>query len=267
MTLNDLLLARITPLPQHLPAALTSLRIEVAFTPEAIRRGVPAQVIEGVDARLQDAAPLFRAGFAASSFGLGGRAEFAVRVPSGGYVITASGIDHSPLQLQILLRLIVAENQTPPGAYQRLLAALDGDEQAARDAFFPLDFLKDVAAVTVSADGDGAAVFTMDPPALRDDLTSLAARISTDGEAQSFSLPQGTSLDEAVENGFLSLQNAGIFRTDVASTGPEPELFLQNDAGTALIVDGWSDDPAYLAEMLWVLARGQTGSIQLLDAG
>ncbi|MDO5622975.1 MAG: hypothetical protein Q4G24_16130 [Paracoccus sp. (in: a-proteobacteria)] len=266
MTLTDLLLTRFLPRMPELPFSISRARIEVAFTLEAIARGVPSEVIEGVGARLEDVISLFRAGYAATAFGSGQQMQLTLHTQADGYTIDIADAAHSHLLVQILLRLVVAESQTPPGAYNRLLAALDGDEEAAREAYTPLDFLADTRHVTVTAEGDGTMNFMLAPPLIRSDLTTLIGEVSSkDDESQVFTMPRGAWLDEDIEDGFLSLQNSGVFSEDTTVSGPEPEIFITED-GT-LRADGWSDDPAYLAELIWVIAQGQIGMVRRLGEG
>ncbi|MDO5657435.1 MAG: hypothetical protein Q4G36_03810 [Paracoccus sp. (in: a-proteobacteria)] len=266
MKLTDLLLTRLSPQMPELPVSISRARIKVSFTAEAIARGVPAQVMEGIGARLGDATALFRAGYAATAFGLGQHVQLTLRAQTDGYMIDVADAVHSQLLVQIMLRLAAAEGQTPFSAYDRLLAAVDGDEAAAQEAYFPLNFLADTHAVTVTAEGEGAKEFTLAPPLTRPDLAALIGEISSkDAQLQLFTMPSGTSLEEEVENGFLSLQNSGVFGRDIAVSEPEPEIFITGEDRFG--VDGWSDDPAYLAELLWVLARGKLALVGLLDGG
>lgn len=267
MTFDDLLKPHLPGLPAILPAEIRQATILVRHSPDAVSRGIPTRVAEAVEERLRDALPLLRAGYAAVAPGSGRELLLNVLPSQDGYAIEIADAAHTPLLAQILFRLLIAENQTPPDAWQRLLAALDGDEAAAKDAFAPLDFVNDVATLRFEAQGVGQQDFTLTPAVLRSELAGIVEQLSAKGERQAFLLPAAAVLDEDQENGFLSLQNARIFSRDLdRRAGDEPEIFLEGDAASSILVaEGWTEDPIWLAELLWTLARGEIAPVRRAD--
>lgn len=255
-------------LPSEVPAVTTGLQITLRHSDAAILRGVPDRVAEAVGDRLADALPLLRAGYGAVAPDAGAGLDATVAVRADGLTVTLTRAAHHPLLVQLVLRLVLAESQTPPGAWQRLLSALDGDEEAAREAFEPLAH-DDIAALSLVVEGDGTGhdprPFAPLDVWLHPELVLLAADIARQVAADSededgalyIPLPPGAALGEAIENGFLSLQNARVFSAsaDASDPLPEPELYVVGQPPN-LVVQGWADDPAWLAELVRVLVQG-----------
>jgi hypothetical protein len=246
-----------------LPRTITDLKIEVAHTPVAIDRGVPARLKEDIADILKAIGPLFAAGFS----GMGASSTFKLKLggDAQGVRITISGANHTPMLVTLMLRLIEVFSQTPAGAYEYLLDMLDGDEEEAKAAFNPLSFVADVASVTVTAPGEPRDPYTVAAPSLRPDLAPLVAAINVEDDRQIFNVPRNAQYDDALDHGFMTLLGHGVFRPlrDDSSMVEEPEIFIQPaDRAAQVVVDGWNDDPLYLAELLRVIAGGQAGNVQ-----
>ncbi len=247
-----------------LPVTITDLVIEVRHSQVGIERGLPAQLKDDVGETLRAIGPLLAAGFA----GGGPSSTFKLKLggDASGIRITISGAGHTALLPYILLRMIEAQCQTPAGAYEYLLDLLDGDEDAAKEAFSPLDVTADIAAVVVTAPGEPRFPFSITKPPMRPDLPPLTATINIEDDRQVFAVPSADLWTDAVEHGFLTLLGLGVFVpfTDLPHGDGEPQIFTQGNAGPGaqIIVDDWSDDPAFLAELLRVVAGGDPGAVR-----
>lgn len=176
---------------------------------------------------------------------------------------------HSPMLAWLLVRLVEHESQTPPNAFEWLVARIG--EEDAREVFDPLDVARDVESITVSAVGTGSTSHIIDLAQLPSapELESLAEIIEQeDEENMAFFMPSDAHMDEDAENGFLVLQNAGIFRRleNAFDDTEEPELWLRTISGVLeMAVEGWTDEPLFLVEYLRLVAGGSLDGIALVD--
>lgn len=168
----------------------------------------------------------------------------------------------------LLVRLLESESQTPPDAFERLVALIG--EEDAREAFDPLDMVRDVERITVRASGKGPTGHVIDPAQLPQcpELDPLVQVIDAEAEAMGFVMPPDARMTTAVENGFLVLQNAGIYRplATAFDDAGEPEIWLRRrEGGRELAVENWTDEPIFLAEYMRVIAGGSIEGIAPLD--
>ncbi|EHM00335.1 hypothetical protein HMPREF9946_02687 [Acetobacteraceae bacterium AT-5844] len=265
----ETLAARLQITRGGVPARLTVLSIDLRHTAEAVAKGRPDRLAGELEATFETIRPLFAAGFAGAPGAETGDIRFSVTPDAGGLRIAVTHAGHGPLLVWLLIRAIEAQAQTPPGAFERLLTLLDGDKEAARRMFDPLDFAADIARITVEAVGEPLHALELSRPPLRPDLAPIAAQIEPGRDPLRFAVPEDASLDEAVEHGFLTLLDLGVFShpslppPDVG----EAELHLHRlPGGAEFVVTGWADEPCFLAELLHVIADGEPASVRAMAA-
>ena len=240
----------------NVPAVISAARIAVVYHDHAVARGVVERLQDDLSHILQQAQPLFKAGFAATDPVAGQAIAVSVGGQAGQLIITVKDAVQSPMLLVLLLYLVAVQNQTPPGAYERLLAVLDGDEDAAQDAFSPLNFSADVARIALHLEGQGTKLLNLHEISVAQHLEEVLHQISNDGERQLFAVGDRPRYDPEMDDAFLTLQNTGVFSSRLGewSYEAEPEIFLGH-AGM-LVVDGWCDRPVWLAELVTTISNG-----------
>lgn len=263
MTLIHDLQARLDPQLTDVPAVISAAEIRVRYSEDAGARGIVGRVAQDLSDSVLAALPLFAAGFCAMDRAAGQSIGMAVDPQPSQIVVTVENAAHSPMLLQLLLYLIAVQNQSPPGAYERLLAVLDGDREAAAELYAPLDFAGNVTQIAVRLQGRDPHAFDLSQPQVRAGLAGLVAQINSDGGRQVFSAGTSPHYSDDMDNGFLTLQNTGVFarQPGVPSLAEEPEIFV--DRGGHVVVDGWHDAPDWLAELLWTISGGQP--VRMLD--
>jgi hypothetical protein len=271
MTRLEALLARVNMPAGGVPQVLTGLSLTIHYAQGAVDRGSVASMLDGLNDECQAIIPLFAAGFA----GAGPVASFAIKVSQPGHdmgLIEVSGAAHDSRLLFLLLRLIEAGHQTPPGAWERLLYSLDGDEDEARAAFNPRNLAQDVLGIFVTLQGHGATrPFDLAMPQSVAELAPLTLAIAHElpqTDILRFTLPSHMADTGALEHGFLTFQNAGVFsqlNDSVPHRPGEPEIMVEPAGqGAEVTVEDWTDAPVFLAEYLRVLAGGQAESVAVI---
>lgn len=268
MSREALLAERLTLPPEGLPEAINELTITLQHTPEAISAGVTERVAEQLKFQFKEIRRLFAVGFAAIPGQDGSRFKVKVLTGQGSVTVRVSNAAHRPMLAWLLVRLVESQSQTPPGAFERLVAMIG--EEDARDAFDPLDMVRDVEAISVSASGTGPTGHVIDPAQIPEcpELDPLVRAIDMEAEMMSFAMPAGARMTEAVENGFLVLQNEGLFRrlAEAFDVEEEPEIWLRRQQGALeMAVEDWTDEPLFLAEFMRVVAGGTIEGITPVD--
>lgn len=263
MTLIHDLQTRLEPQLTKVPAVISAAEIRVRYSDDAVARGIVGRVAQDLSDSVLAALPLFAAGFCAIDRTAGQGIGMTVGQHPSEIVVTVENAAHNPMLLQLLLYLIAVQNQSPPGAYERLLAVLDGDEDAAAAIYAPLDFAGNVTRITARLHGNEPHAFDLSQPLPRAGSAAIAARISSDGGRQVFSAGTSPYYSDDMDNGFLTLQNAGVFAKQLGEPSPteEPEIFV--DRAAHVVVDGWHDAPDWLAELLWTISGGQ--AVRIMD--
>ncbi|WP_417419411.1 hypothetical protein [Hoeflea sp.] len=256
---------RLTLPPEGLPEVINALTITLQHTPEATKAAVPEMVGGNLKDQFKEIRPLLAAGFAAPADQDSSRIKIKVSRKRGYITVQVSNAAHGPMLAWLLVRLVEDEFNTPPRAYERLVAWIG--EEDAKDAFDPSDIAREVEAITVSTVGTGSTGHVIDLERLpfAPELESLAEVIDQEGEENmAFFMPSDAHMDEDAENGFLVLQNAGIFRRleNAFDDAKEPELWLRTVSGVVeMAVEGWTDEPLFLVEYIRVVAGGSLEGI------
>lgn len=251
------------------PINITSLRITLEHTPDAIARGITARVGGEIEVTLGDVTPLFAAGFgAAEGLELGATAAITCHstITANGIQVDVAGAAHSPLLPYLLVRIIEGHSQTPEGAFERLLDMMDGDEDMARAVFKPLVFANDVESLTIqtapASPQTPTVLLDMAVP-VRADVAALIARLGADAEQIVLSMPDAAMFNDALDHGFLTLQDQGHFQPFGARPS-NPEIYMNEGA---LIVEDWVGAPLFLAELARVIAGGEVAGISIIKSG
>ena len=270
MTRLETLAGRLGLAGGALPEILNDLILEVRHTTVALERDLPAELAEELEGMIEDITPLFAAGFGAAAGQDPSRISIAVAASAKGVTLTVKDAAHTVILPYLLTRAVEDYSQTPPGAYQFLLQVMDGDEEAAREAFSPKDFTADVKAIVLRATGASAPGFRIDVPLMRPGFAKMLASVDTADEDFVFAIAGEAQVSEAVEHGFLSLFGLGVFLPfDRLSDLPEgePEVFVRNTGqGNELVIDGWVGQPEFLGELLWVVSGGRPDAVRLISA-
>jgi hypothetical protein len=132
--------------PDGLPAVIERLVMEIEFTGSAVEAGVADETNIEVEDTLRDVGALMQAGFLCRSVRTPASHRLQVAMPDPCRIrvdLESTGVH--PNVVPMLVRLIYSLHQTPPEAFQRLVAAFDGDERAAIEAFAGVDYAETVA--------------------------------------------------------------------------------------------------------------------------
>jgi hypothetical protein len=207
-----------------LPQLVTGVAIRIDYAPGIVERGNLGGVLYGLREECAAVMPLFAAGFAGSVPTPG----FAIKVsqpsPSEG-LVSVTGASHDSRLVFLLLRLIEAAHFTPPGAWQRLLDSMDGDEEEARAVFSPRDLASDVLGIAVMAEGVGAVLpFDLGMPLGVVALPPLAQAIAgqmRDVDRMEFAVRGMVAGVGALEHGFLPLQSLAHWTPVPISLAPQ----------------------------------------------
>lgn len=235
------------PMPANLKQAVIVLR----YSAGKAAKGQIEDSVELLQETFDDLVALTARGF------LGARGISAVvGSPATGLVeVTLKGA-HLPGDLVVIaLRLTVGANDNSPEDFERLLAALDGDRDAALTIYGGTNFADEVEGITLVLDGDGADKafdpFHVAGPDRKGACGALrqAGRLRLAGFAAH--MP-----DEATEDLILDLAGMGAFLPlgAVADHAPGDEEYFAD--GDDLIIDGISIEETSLRALLAMLAPG-----------
>lgn len=270
MTRLETLAGRLGIAGGALPEVLTDLIVEIRHTTVALERDFPAELAEELEMLVEDITPLFAAGFGGVAGQDPSRVSIAVATSPKGVTLTVKDAAHTSILPYLLTRAVEDASQTPPGAFQHLLYIMDGDEEAAREAFSVKDFAADVEAIVLRATGASVPGFRIDVPLMRPGFAKMLASIDSADEDFVFAINGDAQFSDAVEHGFLSLYGLGVFlpfeRISELPEG-EPEIFVRNTGqGNELVVDNWIGQPEFLGELLWVVTGGRPDAVRLTSA-
>lgn len=260
----------------QIPQALRSIEIRGLFTPEALTEGRALTILDALEWPVSTLGGVFGAGFA--SFGAPAPVTATLLQEGEAFRIRIEGGPLHPFALWCVLRLLASAATLPPGAFERLVDLMEGDEEAAREAFSPR-FITDYEALSCLVTGEGALVdFDAALMPATAPLLAGAARLmdqfgnhigagrEAGKERLLFDLPRAAELTPALEDGFLALQSLGVF-ADGPPAGfaeADPELVLQTPQ--RLVVTGWEESALGLVALIAALCGGDLGGVDLRDA-
>lgn len=182
--------------------------------------------------------------------------EVSVAAPAPDLLEVRLVADRLPQDLIVIaLRLVVSANDNDPADFQMLLNALDGDREAALEAYAGTNFEADVAGISVAVQGiapTGAA-----------DLFHLGAAAGPVRHARRLLVQGGASCmpDGDTEDHLLRLSGMRAFLPIGVTSEYEPgeeEYFPQGDN---LVIDRVSIEEASLRAILSMLAPGKTHTL------
>lgn len=257
--------------PDELPAVIERLVMEVEFTQRAVEGELVEEATMEIEDTLEDLGALMRAGFLcrSASTPVSHRLQVSMPDPSRVHVDLKSTGAH-PNLVPLLVRLIYHLHQTPPDAFHRLVAAFDGDTQAAIDAYAGVDYRKTIAQVRlrdvegrggVSPLHLGCSVPASDAPGPEEDHVEWA-RLVIGG------FDSSAELDAELEDAWLSLSMMNAFiplgRTVEFEPGEEEFFFRSAASGRELVCDALSVEPFWLKEWLVCLVGGSRQAVTRL---
>jgi hypothetical protein len=268
---TDVFAGRLHIAPQ-IPQALRSIEIHARFTPEAVNEGRALTILDALEWPVSTLGGLFSAGFA--SFAAPAPVTAALSQEGETFSIRIEGGPLHPFALWCVLRLLASAATLPPDAFEQLVSLMEGDEEAAREAFSPR-FITDYEAISCSVTGEGAlvgfdAALVFETAPLLAGAAQLMDQIASACEAGKerllFELPRAAELTPALEDGFLALQCLGVF-ADGPPAGiseADPELFLQTPQ--QLVVTDWEESALGIVALVATLCGGDLGGVYLRDA-
>lgn len=242
------------------------------FTPEAVNEGRALTILDALEWPVSTLGGLFSAGFA--SFAAPAPVTAALSQEGETFSIRIEGGPLHPFALWCVLRLLASAATLPPDAFEQLVSLMEGDEEAAREAFSPR-FITDYEAISCSVTGEGAlvgfdAALVFETAPLLAGAAQLMDQIASACEAGKerllFELPRAAELTPALEDGFLALQCLGVF-ADGPPAGiseADPELFLQTPQ--QLVVTDWEESALGIVALVATLCGGDLGGVYLRDA-
>ncbi|WP_415919306.1 hypothetical protein [Tateyamaria sp. SN6-1] len=270
MTLLEQVLGRLN-VPGTLPEVVTRVAITVQYSPAAAARDLPTDRFEIWHAMADEVADGLNKGFLTRPF---------AKDASAAGVVTMDGPDRMVIEVttpgahvnlvHVMVRLVVASHHTPADAYPRLLDALDGDEEAANEAFNGMIFDRDIGALTVQVAGpEGLEPMPVDiRQALWHNVHVPASgpigdALLVEADEIAFTNLQADALDEDLEDAFLSLAGMNAFIPighDAAHEPGEEELFFTGP-GT-LLAHTVSMEQIFLFELVATLNGGDLSRAQ-----
>lgn len=275
MTAQSELLARLRIAP-NLPEAITRIDIWVNYSEVAIANDLPQDRKETWEETLEELTALLKIGFLSRPSGKQTQvfAQAELETKDRLRISLQTPGTHMAL-ITVLLRLIHSTHQTPAGAYEALLAALDFDEAAAQNAFGGMIYSRDVAMVSVNvvaAPNSAERPFELQQGHLAGMVLladgPLAPEPVIDAQRICFAGLELSELSEDLEDNFLNLSGACAFLPFDAKPEFEPgneSIYLSEP--DKLTIDEISIEQPILFELLTCLHQGNwktlTGSVEI----
>lgn len=253
--------------PDHFPAVIEDLVMGVEFTARAVDAGKVPAAIMNVEDTIGHMNVLMAAGFLGRSEQARGAAQLQATRSGRSCVrieLESAGVHRNVVPM--LVRLIYHMHQTPPGAFARLVAAFDGDEQSAHAVYAGVEYAETVAEICLHEIRGSAA---MEP-------LQLESSVADDGLARPVGWPEAdygeweriiidgfdssAVLDDELEDAWLSLAMMQAFVPLGRPVGFEPgdeEFFFRDaEAGRQLVCDALAIELFWLSEWLMCLVGG-----------
>ena len=254
-----------------LPDVVTGIEAKVIYTDAALANDLPNNRQDIWQDIVNDLVTLLRAGFLSRPHSSQASIRGECRLENSKTLsIRVQGPGLHVALVTAMIRMIHATHHTPEGSYEELLAALDFDEVAAKEAFGGMVYSQDVDALTVSVSpqpgspqrpfdlqqGHLAGLTTPGSGPLSPNPVIQAHRLIFDGVAI-------LDLDVDLEDAFLGLSGTMAFVPLDADPEFEPgdeELFIP-EPGT-LMVDDISIEQGMLFEFLACLQQGSLKDVK-----
>ncbi|MEO1083555.1 MAG: hypothetical protein AAFY88_04885 [Acidobacteriota bacterium] len=275
MTLAEQVFRRLQA-PAVLPEVVTRVAVTLQYSPEASASDLPADRVEVWKDMAGEMAALLTMGFLSRSAAHGGPVAVTATLETPGRLVVVAETPGSHVNLvPMMVRLVVSTHDTPEGAFQELLNALEGDEAAAREAFGGMNFDQDVEAITVEVsgpDGSEATAAEIRSASWRGVPLPASGRLAGDDVVEAdeitFTGLVADGLDPDLEDNFLSLSGMQAFLPigfDPAHGAGDEEFFFS--APAVLTVHGISIEQVYLFELVATLTGGDLTDVEAKKVG
>lgn len=262
--------------PDELPEVIEHLVMEVEFTEGAVAAGVAHGAVPELEETVDDVRALMSAGFLCRSEQSPGSHLLRVAAPdpSGIRIELESTAVHRNL-VPMLVRLMFSLHQTPPEAFDRVVAAFGGDEQAAREAYAGVDYSETIAGLrfqTVEGRGEERAFELQSSVPDADMARPVGWPEGAYGEWERVVIggfDGSAELDFTLEDAWLSVSMMSAFVPLGQPAGFEPGeeefFFREAKSGRQLVCYGLSVEYFWLGEWLTCLVGGASQEVTRLE--
>lgn len=274
MSLEDFFFSRVQISPT-LPEIVTRVQASIVYTPKALEDEWPEDRYDSWVDTMEDLTRLLNYGFLARPASSQAVTTCSATMSAPNTLvlgIETQGGAHINLVI-LLLRLIYSTHQTPPDAFAKLVAAFDGDEEAAKEVYGGINLNDHVDAVRLDVAGqEGAESLQFDlryayqPNCFLPASGPVSEQSVVEFDLLRFSGMSVTTLDEDYEDAFLLISSLDSFLPIGFSAASEPgeeEIVIRAD-GTATIED-ISIEQVFLFEALACANGGTLAGVTLTE--